>query len=233
MAELFQNNRVPEMSMASSPLTLPFDQLPATLPIFPLPNAIVMPGCQLPLNIFEPRYLNMVFDALGAERLIGMVQPDSSADGETPVYKTGTAGRIISFNETQDGRLLIVLTGVCRFDITEEIPTTRGYRRAIADWARFGQDYELLTDNTGYDRIRLLVLLREYFQRKGIETNWAAVEQMPVPLLVNVLTGQLPFAPPERQALVEAVSVEDRTAKLIHLLEFDVMGATMADGTRH
>jgi Lon protease-like protein len=219
--------------MAPNPFTLPFERLPPTLPIFPLPNAVVMPGCQLPLNIFEPRYHNMVFDALAAERLIGMVQPDPLAEGEAPVYRTGTAGRIMSFNETPDGRLLIVLTGVCRFDIVEEIPTTRGYRRALADWSRFRCDYELPGDGPAYDRARLMALLKEYFQRKGFETNWTAVEQMPAPLLVNVLTGQLPFDAPERQALVEAVSPEERAAKLINLLEFDVVGTTMADGTRH
>jgi Lon protease-like protein len=219
--------------MAPSPFVLPFDHLPATLPIFPLPNAVVMPGCQLPLNIFEPRYLNLVFDALGAERLIGMVQPDPSGKEETAVYRTGTAGRIMSFSETQDGRLLIVLTGVCRFDIREEIPTTRGYRRVIADWTRFREDYELSNVDPDRDRGRLLALLREYFQRKGIETNWTVVEQMPTPLLANALSGQLPFDPPERQALVEAISVEERLAKLIHLLEFDVVGTTLADGRRH
>lgn len=219
--------------MTQNPFALPFERMPDTLPIFPLANAVVMPGCQLPLNIFEPRYLNMVFDALGADRLIGMVQPDPSEDGEAPVYRTGTAGRIISFNETQDGRLLIVLTGVCRFDIGDEMPTTRGYRRAIPDWSRFRVDFEGLTESADFDRTRLLLLLKEYFLRKGIETNWAAVEQMPVPLLVNLLTGQLPFDPPERQALVEAVSVEDRLDKLIHLLEFDVVGTNLGDGTRH
>lgn len=219
--------------MASNPFTLPFERLPATLPIFPLPNAVVMPGCQLPLNIFEPRYLNLVFDALGAERLIGMVQPDPLGEGEAPVYRTGTAGRIMSFNETPDGRLLIVLTGVCRFDIAGEIPTTRGYRRAMADWTRFRRDYESPGDGTGYDRERLMHLLKEYFHRKGFETNWTAVEQMPVPLLINVLAGQLPFDAPERQALVEAVTPEERAAKLINLLEFDVVGTTMADGRRH
>lgn len=219
--------------MAQNPFALPFERLPDTLPIFPLPNAVVMPGCQLPLNIFEPRYLNMVFDALGADRLIGMVQPDPSEEGEAPVYKTGTAGRVISFNETQDGRLLIVLTGICRFDIRGEIPTGRGYRRAVPDWSRFRCDFELPADESSLDRSRLMTLLREYFQRKGIETNWSAVEQMPIPLLTNLLTGQLPFDPPERQALVETVSVGERLEKLIHLLEFDVVGTAIGDGTRH
>lgn len=219
--------------MAPNPFTLPYSQLPKTLPIFPLANAVVMPGCQLPLNIFESRYLNMVFDALGAERLIGMVQPDPSGEGEAPVYRTGTAGRIISFNETQDGRLLIVLTGVCRFDIEQEITTQRGYRRAAVDWGRFAGDYDAINHDKDYERERLLSLLKEYFERKGMETNWGMVEQMPIPLLTNVLTGQLPFDPPERQALVEEVGLRERVEKLINLLEFDVVGTQMADGTRH
>lgn len=219
--------------MASNPFTLPFERLPSSLPIFPLPDAIVMPRCQLPLNIFEQRYLDMVLDALGSERLIGMVQPDSSSGDEDAVYRTGTAGRIVSFNETSDGRLLIVLTGVCRFDIVEEIPTERAYRRVLADWTRFQRDYETPNESVGYDRLRLMALLREYFQRKGFETNWTNLEQVPVPLLANVLAGQLPFNPPERQALVETAAPEDIVAKLINLLEFDVVGAMVGDGRQH
>jgi Lon protease-like protein len=221
--------------MANSSFTLPFERLPASLPIFPLPNAIAMPGCQLPLNIFESRYLNLVFDALGAERMIGMVQPDPTQTdaGQAAVYKTGTAGRITSFSETQDGRLLIVLTGVCRFDIREELRTTRGYRRVIADWSRFQGDYDLQGDGDAHDKEKLIGLLKASFQRKGWDTNWSTIEQMPVPLLVNVLAGQLPFDPPERQVLVEAVTTEERTTNLIHLLEFEVAGPIVPDAKRH
>lgn len=219
--------------MASHPFLLPFERLPPSLPIFPLPNAIVMPGCQLPLNIFEPRYLEMVFDALGAERLIGMVQPEPSAedDDTPPVYTTGTAGRIVSFNETQDGRLLITLTGVCRFDIREEIQSQRGYRRAVVDWSRFRQDYDPPRESG--DRDRLMNLLREYFQRKGFEANWGNLEQVPTELLARVLSGQLPFNPPERQALVETVEPEELIGKLIHLLEFEVVGIVTGDSRPH
>jgi hypothetical protein len=192
-----------------------------------------MPGCQLPLNIFEPRYLNMVFDALAEERLIGLVQPDKAGDGAEPVHKTGTAGRIVSFNETPDGRLLIILTGICRFDIESEVATTRGYRRVVADWQRFRGDYELTEQGVDVDRAALVSLLKAYFQRKGLDANWETVEELPVPLLINVLTGQLPFDSMERQALVETVNMDERTAKLIHLLQFDVMGARASDATRH
>lgn len=222
--------------MGSSPFRLPFDKLPAMLPIFPLANAVVMPGCQLPLNIFEPRYITMVFDALGAARLIGMVQPDSGTEAELdhppPVYRTGTAGRITSFSETQDGRLLVVLSGVCRFDIREEVPCDRGYRRVLVDWSRFRADLEP-TASAAVDRNRLAALLKNYFERKGVETNWTAINQMPLPILLNVLTGQLPLDPPERQVLVEAVTVEARAARLCELLRFDVAGTVVSDSTRH
>ncbi|CAI8891280.1 LON peptidase substrate-binding domain-containing protein [Methylocaldum szegediense] len=213
-------------AMPTHRFVLPFERLPATLPIFPLRNAVVMPGAQLPLNVFEPRYLNLVFDSLGAERMIGMVQPDSAAKGEhqPKLYRTGTAARISSFSETPDGRLLIVLTGVCRFDIREEIPTTRGYRRVVPDWDRFRDDYELSGPVPG-DPGKIMELLKEYFQRKNLNPNWPVLTQLPLPVLVNVLITQLPFDVPERQALVETVSIEERYAKLLGLLEFEMVAA--------
>lgn len=220
-------------AMPTNCFILPFERLPATLPIFPLHNAVVMPGAQLPLNIFEPRYLNMVFDSLGAERMIGMVQPDSATKGEhqPKVYRTGTAGRISSFSETPDGRLLIVLSGVCRFDIREEIPTTRGYRRVIPDWDRFRSDYAL-SDPVPCDPGKLMELLKEYFRRKNLNADWTILKPMPLPVLVNVLVSRLPFDVPERQALVEAVSIEDRYAKLLRLLEFEMAAARVGTDVR-
>ena len=130
--------------MSANPFHPPFERLPATLPLFPLSGAVVMPGCQLPLNIFEPRYLNMVFDAMGSERLIGMMQvePAGPVPQGSKLYAVGTAGRIVSLSETQDGRLLIVLSGVCRYRLSGEIPTTRGYRRATVDWEPYRIDYD-------------------------------------------------------------------------------------------
>ncbi|QXP90293.1 LON peptidase substrate-binding domain-containing protein [Methylococcus capsulatus] len=205
----------------SHSFTPPFSLLPASLPVFPLPGAVVMPGCQLPLNIFEPRYLNMVFDALGADRMIGMVQPDPSmTDGDTDALsRTGTAGRITSFSETQDGRLIIVLTGVCRFDVGEELAGTRGYRRVMARWERFAVDYE--TDAGKHEEChRLYSLLRAYFVRKSMEVDDLLMEKMPVTSLVNLMIGQLPFETAERQALVEAVSLGERLESLARLIEF-------------
>lgn len=213
--------------------TLPFDQLPETLPIFPLANAIVMPGCHLPLNIFEPRYLEMVFDSLKELRLIGMIQPEDSGQERSPLYRTGTAGRVVSFNELPDGRLFIVLSGICRFDIREEIPSDKGYRRVAIDWSRFRGDYMALPEEVHFDRTRLMSLLKTYFERKGFHIDWTNAEDMPVALLVNALAGQLPFAIPEKQSLIEAVTPEERVSRLIHLLEFDAAANAYADSRLH
>lgn len=220
--------------MFQHPFLLPFEKLPLTLPLFPLHNAVVMPGCQLPLNIFERRYLNMVFDALGAERLIGMVQirPGEPEDKEVPVYPTGTAGRIISFSETPDGRLLIVLAGVCRFDIESEIPTTRGYRRASIEWDRFLDDYDD-KPRIDFPRARLLDLLRQYFAVKKLEADWDAIEALDDLLLCNVLTGVLPLEVAERQALIDSVALSDRVSRLASLLEFEVAHPSPGSTKRH
>lgn len=218
--------------MSAHPFSLPFDQLPTSLPIFPLPHAVAMPGCQLPLNIFEPRYLNMVFDALGEQRLVGMVQPEfSTADEKTPtLYKTGTAGRITFFNETNDGRLMVVLTGVCRFDIKEEIPTTRGYRRVQADWSRFRHDGE---DGTVSDteRGQFLQQLRDYCTFKQLDIEWPALENVGMEDLVNRLTCVLPMEVAERQLLVEAVTLPERLDILTTLLRCETL-ETSADASR-
>jgi hypothetical protein len=208
-----------------SPFTPPFERLPGTIPIFPLPNAVVMPGAQLPLNIFEPRYLNMIFDSLGESRLIGMVQPrpDDDSAAEPDVYQTGTAGLITSYSETTDGRLLIVLTGVCRFDIEGEMPTTRGYRRVVADWSRFELDYDAAPE-TGGDRQRFMSLLKAYFNREQLEVDWSVLEGLAPHVLHNLLIGQLPFGVAERQTLIDTVAADDRARLLAGLIDQAISG---------
>lgn len=220
--------------MANHPFLLPFERLPLTLPLFPLPNAVVMPGCQLPLNVFEPRYLKLVFDALGADRLVGMIQPrpGEPETDDPPLYATGTAGRIVSFSETPDGRLLIVLTGTCRFDLEQEIPTTRGYRRATVLWDRFKEDYtEKVPSRVA--RTELLATLRSYLTVKKLETDWEAIERLDDPMLCNVLTGVLPLSVAERQALVEAVTLDERESRLVSLLAFEIAESAGASVKRH
>jgi Lon protease-like protein len=197
-------------------------QLPTEFPIFPLPGAVLLPGGKLPLNIFEPRYLKMVEDALGEGRVIGMVQPDS-AHGPTPtgpaVYRIGCLGRITSFSETDDGRFLITLTGVTRYQIAVELETRRGYRRVRADLSRFAGDLE--PDGDGIERGALLDALRAYFQVRGFDANWDAINEMPDPALVATLSMVCPFEPPEKQALLEAPTTADRARALLILLRMD------------
>lgn len=221
--------------MTRGPFSVPFDKLPPSLPIFPLPNAVVMPGCQLPLNIFEPRYLNMVFDAFASGRIIGMVQPDPTATGgtEESVYRTGTAGRISFFNETSDGRLMIVLNGICRFDLSDEIATIRGYRRVLVDWTRFRCDYDGEQEQTTLGSEAIIALLHDYFARKSLEIDWKAIDSMNTLDLVNRLTGFLPLEIAERQALVEAVSLDERVRILTMLLQYETQDSVSDSSTRH
>jgi len=219
--------------MSNKTFMIPFNELPVSLPIFPLPNAIVMPGCFLPLNIFEPRYVEMLLDALKESRLIGMIQPEVADNSASPLYRTGTAGRIVSFNELPDSRFLVVLQGICRFDIVSEMSTACAYRRVTVDWSRFHEDYELPPRTSVINRDRLMDLLKCYFDRRGFKADWPAFEEIPDLLLVNMLAGQLPLAIPEKQALIEAVSPEERISRFMHLLEFEVAGHSNMESRLH
>lgn len=211
--------------MAKHPFTPDFQHLPDTLPIFPLAGAIVLPFTQLPLNIFEPRYLNMVIDALGEARMIGMIQPHPSA--REVLYQTGCAGRITMFRETEDGRLLISLTGVCRFDIQEEIPTIRGYRRIIPAWGRFARDY--FENETQVDIRELIAALEVFLQVNNLEADMNRLQAMPGPQLVNFLAVNLPFESADKQALVEATDIAERAKILTTLTE--IAAAAQLDPT--
>ena len=196
--------------------------LPTEIAVFPLTGALLLPRGRLPLNIFEPRYLAMTQDALGQGRLFGMVQPDARGKSGPGLYRIGCLGRISSFSETDDGRLLITLIGVTRFRILEELPLAPGgYRRVRADYADFVTDL-LEAEPPLLDRPALLGALRPYFQARGIEANWDAVEQTPDALLVTMLAMVCPFDPPEKQALLEAAEGSERAEMLVALLR---MGA--------
>jgi hypothetical protein len=208
-----------------------FEDLPRILPVFPLTGALLLPEGRLPLNIFEPRYLAMVEDALGWGRLIGMVQPVTGEDEGIPtLYGTGCAGRISSFDETEDGRLLITLTGVCRFHIGTEVDPSRGYRRVDADWSAFRGDLDQ-PEAVALDRDRLFVLLRAYLKQQGLELNLKAVEAASDLALTVNLPMALPFEPPEKQALLEAADPAIRGQTLITLMEMAL--AEGADGPGH
>lgn len=204
-----------------------FEDLPAEIPVFPLPGALLLPEGRLPLNIFEPRYLAMVEDALGTGRVFGMVQGDPGAPkmaGGSQLYRVGCLGRISSFAETDDGRLLITLTGLIRFRIAEEIEMRRGYRRVRADYREFAGDLAVGGPPPQLDRAALLEALRPYFRSRGIEANWEAVEQTGDAMLVTTLCMVCPFDVREKQALLEAASGEERAQMLVALMQMDSHG---------
>ena len=203
--------------MSYSPFVTPYDQLPQTLPVFPLSGAIVMPGSDLPLNIFEPRYLNMVNDALSTHRMFGMIQPDPETAGNA-LCKTGCAGRITQFRETIDGRIEMVLSGVCRFDLDELLPTTRGYRLAVPNWSRFSGDYVDQDKRLLGEHNRLMHILRSYCKIKGLETDWEKIESMPTVRLLDTLSMLLPFNDHDKQVLLESVEPTERLLQFIRLL---------------
>ena len=199
-----------------------FDDLPRVVPIFPLPGVLLLPGGRLPLNIFEPRYLAMVRDALSGERTIGMIQPCAEAPdvGAARVYETGCAGRITAFSETDDGRYLITLTGAIRFDVERELPLIEGYRRVVADYGRFRGDLE--EEASEIDRERFLETLGCYFEANGIEGDWKAIEEAGDAALVTSLAMICPFAAPEKQALLEAMSLPERARTMTAIMEMAV-----------
>src|SRR5580658_7166611 len=201
-----------------------FDDLPSEFPVFPLPGVLLLPRGRLPLNIFEPRYLAMTEDALAHNRMFAMIQPDPGLP-ETPhgpsLYRIGCLGRLTSFSETDDGRLLITLHGLARFSIASEIDMRRGYRRVIGDFSRYRADMNE-PDDTAIDRDGLLDALRSYFTRRSIDPNWDAINRLADDALVVTLAMVCPFEPIEKQALLEAPGDAERADTLLALLR---MGA--------
>jgi Lon protease-like protein len=223
--------------MSRSPFELTYQDLPAELPVFPLSGVLLLPRGRLPLNIFEPRYLNMTGDALAApDRLIGMLQPvdPESEEREPGLYRIGCAGRITSFSETEDGRYLITLTGISRFRLVEEIDGRGGYRRVRAAWEDFRGDFDDVSE-LSIDRARLLTGLKEFFKLHGIAANWDAIEQTPDERLITSLAMICPFEPPEKQALLEAPDLAARGSLMMTLVEMAILeqNSSSGDSARH
>ena len=206
------------------------EDLPSEFAVFPLPGALLLPRGHLPLNIFEQRYLAMTEDALANRRMMAMIQPDPGLP-DTPngpaLYRIGCLGRVSSFSETEDGRMLITLTGLARFSIASEIDMRRGYRRVIGDFSRFRADMNE-PEETGIDREGLLDALRGYLARRGVDPNWDAVNRLADDALVVTLAMVCPFEPIEKQALLEAPSEAERADTLLALLR---MGAAEPAGS--
>ena len=204
--------------MSRSPFDPEFEALPEVLPVFPLPGVLLLPGGRLPLNIFEPRYLAMVADALAGVRLIGMIQPNEEAEdvGSAAVYRTGCAGRIVAFSEIDDGRYLITLAGLLRFDVAREETGQGGYRRVVPDFAPYRGDLE--EDGRRIDRPCLFEALDRYLQATGIEGDWSTMEKASDEQLVASLAMACPFEPSEKQALLEAMTLPERAQTMTAIL---------------
>jgi len=195
--------------------------LPRTFPVFPLAGALLLPRAQLPLNIFEPRYLAMIDDALARPRIIGMIQPDDAkgAAARPALYPTGCAGRITQFAEIGDGRYLVTLTGISRFKLVEELSVATPYRQCRVDYAPYARD---LLPNDGadaVDREALLKILSSYLSANKIEADWQGIRQSPTEALVNGLSMLSPYGVKEKQALLEAPDLRTRAEVLIAVTE--------------
>ena len=204
------------------------DELPATVPIFPLTAALLLPRGTLPLNIFEPRYLAMVDDALKDARMIGMIQPRAalsdpdpaeSPEGMAPLCDIGCLGRITGFQETCDGRYLITLKGISRFRVTTELDTTTPYRRCAIDTGLFAADLEPCNAADQVDRDHLLETLQTYLDANDMEADWPSVLEASTESLVNALSMMCPYGPREKQALLEADDLKSRADMLIAMTE--------------
>jgi len=205
--------------------------LPSVLPIFPLPGALLLPRARLPLNLFEPRYLQMFDDALKTDaRLIGMVQPNEVAgrDGNG-LHMIGCAGRITQFSETEDGRYMMTLGGVSRFRVIKEAEGFSPYRKCEVNWDGFDRDLGDVEQDVVFDRKPFLNQLNKYFEAKGLSADWETLEEAEDELLINSLSMMMDFEPEDKQALLEAPSLSTRRETLVTLIEYSLRGGDGGD----
>jgi Lon protease-like protein len=205
------------------------NDLPETIPVFPLPGALLLPRSRLPLHIFEPRYLQMVEDCLKTQqRIIGMVQPATgpAAKAGRTLQTIGCAGRLTQFSETEDGRYMITLSGVSRYRIKRELTGFTPYLKAEVSWSGFERDLGKPEEDAGFDRDRFMDVLHRFFSAQDLSTDWKSLREADEELLINSLSMLCPFEPEERQALLEAASLSERRETLVTLIEFALRGGT-------
>jgi Lon protease-like protein len=206
--------------------------MPETIPIFPLPGALLLPRARLPLHLFEPRYLTMLDDALKTpERLIGMVQPNRvpGRNGGTGLHTIGCVGRVTQFSETEDGRYMVTLSGISRFRVLEEVEGFAPYRRAKVSWTGFERDKGAEETDDGFSRDRFMNLLSRYFAAQELQTDWDSLKEAEDELLINSLSMLLGFEPEDKQALLEAPSLSTRRETLVTLIEYSMRGGDSED----
>ena len=202
--------------------------LPGTIPVFPLPGALLLPRARLPLHIFEPRYLQMIDDTLKTDhRLIGMIQPRAQKTGDgRELQAIGCVGRLTQLSETEDRRYMITLAGVSRYRITREVRGFQPYLQADVTWDGFERDLGKAETDEGFDRPAFLDLLNRYFEAQGLSTDWDSLKDADEELLINSLSMLCPFEPEEKQALLEAPSLSTRRETMVTLMEFAMRGGS-------
>ena len=196
------------------------EDLPNILPVFPLSNFIIFPRTTVPLNIFEPRYIQMIDQSMKTNRLIGMIQPKKSGELKKPdLYKIGCAGKITSFNETDDGRYLIILNGICRFKIIDEINNDNLYRECNVEYDDFSMDLDEKSEEIKFSDLNLIFQnLKGLFKKQGYEINWKEVEKQSLDQTINTLSMASPFSLEEKQVLLESKDLNMRKERLQEIL---------------
>ena len=198
------------------------NDLPDTIPVFPLPGALLLPRARLPLHVFEPRYLQMLDDVLKTDnRLIGMVQPFEGQGGDQ-LHKIGCSGRVTAFSETEDGRYMITLSGASRFRILNEVDGFTPYRRCRVSWQGFDRDLGGVEKDEAFDRPEVMESLGKFFEHSGLSTDWESLQDAEEELLINSLSMLCPFGPEEKQALLEAPSLKTRRETLNTLIAYSL-----------
>jgi uncharacterized protein len=199
------------------------DALPTVVPIFPLTSVLLLPRGELPLNIFEPRYLAMIEDALRTNRIIGMLQPQDETSGlRPPIHSVGCIGKITQFAETGDGRFMISLSGLARFRVAEELTVLTPYRQCLVSYSEFERDLVERDGEEAVDRSAILKALRSFAEANKLKIDWKSIEQTPNEALVNALAMMSPFGPDEKQALLEAKTLAARADVLVAITEIEL-----------
>ena len=197
-------------------------EFPNKIPIFPLSNFIIFPNTTVPLNIFEPRYIQMINDCMKGNRLIGMVQPKKSGNLKKPnLYQVGCVGKITSFNDTEDGRYLIVVNGICRYNIIEELNNNKLYRECKISFDNYIDDLdENLKEEIKFSEVKMMFNdLKVLFKKQGYLINWKDIEKQNLDQIINTLSMASPFSLEEKQILLETNTLEERNKKLEEILK--------------
>jgi uncharacterized protein len=201
-------------------------ELPEHVPLFPLSGALLLPFSHRPLNVFEPRYVEMIDAVLGGNRMIGLIQPEDTSEesprGRAPLQKIGTIGRLTHWEENGEGRYFIILEGLSRFELKSELTTMTPYRQGVIDAARFALDFERTYGEEGVNRDRFLKMMRDYAEFANFELNWDEINRTGTADLVNFCCMVSPYGAAEKQVLLEAKSLEDRAETLIAMAEYEM-----------